>query len=443
MKVDAAPAASRAGFFLDAWASYRQETGQSLAGWAILALLNFFTQVIFRHEMNPGEFGTLNTALAVIGLMTVPIWAINQSFTHYLTRHHAPDQAARIDSLRASALIATETFGWIWGGLCLVLVFLILPLLDLPRFSLQLFTLMNVLVAVGGVISCAVCERGNRLHLWAALLVGATVARVLAGAGLAAEEPWAESGLAAFLLAGFILLTPALQVRDTDNAARWAACRAMWDRDFLLCLGATFSVLLALFLFANTDRIVAQSWMTTSPGFISLYDFDAYQNAGLIARSLLWGSQPLLWILFVKRSRLERTSVASLLYYWIYLVALLLGVTLLFQIAHPISSLFCGIKRTPFHPLDSTADLTARFVPSLAAAMIPLGLLQGLGIFSLASRRHVECFVLGACSLAYALLLFLFGRQPQLMPSYMFGGGLVSLMIVLFVGVVRWGRKQP
>jgi hypothetical protein len=29
------------------------------------------------------------------------------------------------------------------------------------------------------------------------------------------------------------------------------------------------------------------------------------------------------------------------------------------------------------------------------------------------------------------------------MPTYMFAGGLVVLMIVLFVGVVRWGRKQP
>jgi len=30
-----------------------------------------------------------------------------------------------------------------------------------------------------------------------------------------------------------------------------------------------------------------------------------------------------------------------------------------------------------------------------------------------------------------------------LMLSYMFGGGLVLLMLVLFIGVVRWGRKQP
>ena len=41
--------------------------------------------------------------------------------------------------------------------------------------------------------------------------------------------------------------------------------------------------------------------------------------------------------------------------------------------------------------------------------MVPLGLLQALGIFALASRRYPECFVLGACSIGYALILFFFG----------------------------------
>lgn len=81
--------------------------------------------------------------------------------------------------------------------------------------------------------------------------------------------------------------------------------------------------------------------------------------------------------------------------------------------------------------------------PTFAAIMVPLGLLQGLGIFSLASRRYPECFVIGGCGAAYTLVLVFFGRRPDLMLAYMFGGGLVSLMAVLFVGVARWGRKQP
>jgi O-antigen/teichoic acid export membrane protein len=130
---------------------------------------------------------------------------------------------------------------------------------------------------------------------------------------------------------------------------------------------------------------------------------------------------------------LDRTTAASLTFFWITAGALLLGAILLGCLAQPLSRLFCG----------ANFQSTALFVPSFAAVMVPLGLLQALGIFSLASRRHHECFVLGGCAVGYALLLYFAGRQPQLMAAYMFGGGLVSLMVVLFVGVARWGRKQP
>jgi hypothetical protein len=440
MKADAAKAL---GLFRRALLIYQTETGQSLIVGTLIALLNFIAQIVFRHELAPGEFGTLNTALGVIGLMTVPMLALNQAFTHYLARQPAPGaagQGARIDSLRAVALTATETFAWIWGGLSLLLVFLLLSPLDLPRFSLQLFTLLNVLIALGGVVSWAVCQGGNQLRLWAWLLIASALARVLAGAGLAWLEPWAESGLVAFLLAGVITLTPAFRSGETSAAMRWKACVAIWsnlDRDFLLCLGATFSVLLALFLFSSADRIVAQSCFgvvtDNNMGLVNWALFDAYQTAGLLGRGILWGTQPLLWILFAQRSRLDRTTPASLTFFWVYLGALVPGAILLGCLAQPLSRLFCG----------PSFQTTALLVPSLAAVMVPLGLLQALGVFSLASRRYHECFVLGGCGVGYTLLLYLAGRQPLLMPAYMFGGGLVSLTLVLFVGIVRWGRKQP
>ena len=466
MKVDAAPAAETPHLFRRALLIYRTETGQSLGAWALVALLSLVTQIIFRRNLNPGEFGSLNSALAAVGLLTVPAIAFHQAFRQYLARNHAADQAARIASLRASALLAVETFAWVWGALCFPLVFGLAPLLDLPRSSLNLFLLMNVLIAVGSVVSSVVCGQGHRLTLWAWLLIGAALARVVISAGLAGFEPWAETGLSAFLLAGFVTLIPALQARDVDPSARLAACRAVWDRDFLLCAGATTSVLLGLFLFANADRIVAQSSFGTaslqkislaagSLGAVNLHGygfvstpvdwgaFDAYQNAGLIARALLWVTQPLLWIMFAGRATLTRTTAVSLHFFWIYLGVLVAGVVGMFLAAHSLSVLFCGNVIDPGLRIASTADLTARFVPSLAATMLPLGLLQGLGVFALASRRHPECFVLGACSIGYMLVLYFFGRQPELMPGYMFGASLVSLMVLLFVGVVRWGRKQP
>ena len=65
-----------------------------------------------------------------------------------------------------------------------------------------------------------------------------------------------------------------------------------------------------------------------------------------------------------------------------------------------------------------------------------------LGVFALASRRYPECHTLGGASLGYVALLYAVGR-PQLMLSYAFGGAWVALLLVLMVGLVRWGRRQP
>ncbi len=417
---------------------YREETGQPLMLWAFIALASFMTQILLRRELLPGEFGTLNTALGVIGLMAVPLLAVSQAFTWHLTRKHSPGQEERLAALRASALLVTETFAWVWGVISGLLLLSAVSVVQLPRLSLHLFTLLSVLIALGGILSGAICRSNGRLRLWGWLLAISAVARLFVSGGLAHSEPWAESGLAAFLIAGLITTAPALSQSEAGKSERMKALKTVaLDRVFLLDLGATFSVLLAIFLFSSADRIVAQSWFGTTTandiGYVDWQIFDAYQTAGLLGRAILWGTQPLLLVLFVRRSQLDKTTRASLDWFWIYIGALVMGITFLDLFHAPLSWLFCG--RDYFR--------TSHLVPGFAMTMIPLGLLQGLGMFSLASRRYPECFVLGGCSIAYLLLLFLVGRQPVLMPAYMFGGGLVALMLLLFVGIVRWGRKQP
>ena len=417
--------------------SFREETGQSLPLWAFIALTSFATQIALRRELLPGEFGTFNTALGVIGLLMVPIIALNQAFTWHLTRPHGSGQEARLEALRTSALLVTESFAWAWGVLAGLLLLFILTLLDLPRFSINLFTLLNVLIALGGLLSGVICQNTGQLRLWVWLLVSSALVRLLLALSLAAWQPWAESALGVFLVAGMITFVPALRSVDAEASQRLKALQTALDPAFLLDLAATFSVVLAIFLFSSADRLVAQSWFgnvnENNIGYVNWPMFDAYQTAGLLGRALLWGTQPLLLALLVRRSRLDKTTADSLHWFWIYLGALIGGFVLLELFHQPLSELFCGRNYVS----------TSRLIPIFAMAMIPLGLLQGLGVFALASRRYHECFVLGGCSVGYTLLLYLAGRQPQLMPAYMFGGGLVALMIVLFVGVVRWGRKQP
>jgi hypothetical protein len=447
MKSEAAPTTKNVDLPPAAHAPHRDLLGKPHLAWLLVTVANFIFQATFYREMtwdenSAGEFGLFNAALGIIGFLTVPLLAVHHAFYLYPICPSGLRANARLESLRSSSVIVVESFAWVWGGFCLLLTLLTLPLSYLPRLHLSLFAFFNVLLALGAILSRTIYENKDKQRQWVILFVSATLVRVIFAAIGAVWNPfdsWADAGLATFLIAGFITLTPALRPREVDWSTRLKALQNVVDREFLLFAGATFSVLLGLFLFTNADRFVSIGWMVSNPGAAvhmtasTEAGFDSYQASGLLGRALLWGTQPLLWILFAQRARLNKTIPSSLFYFWIYLGALIGGAFLLGLLTQQ------GSLRAMGHSFQ----VAGFWAPTFAVAMIPLGLLQGLGIFSLASRRYAECFVIGACSVGYTLILILFGRQPELMLAYMFGASVISLMIVLFVGVVRWGRLQP
>jgi O-antigen/teichoic acid export membrane protein len=411
---------------------FRRETGRSLAFWTLLALLNFATQIVFRRHLAPGEFGMLNTLIAVIGLFLVPIWALRHCFDHFAPKDH---DAARLATLRAGKqpLVEIATVGWIAPAL--LLGWLLVSLLDFPRESLGYCALPGVFLALGAFVAASMCEKQDRLRLWGVLLFGAALMRIAVAAWFTASEPWAEMGLVAGWAGAFVVLIPVWRAREFTFD--WKKAAAAWrDREFARHAVATFSVLLGLYLFTNGDRIVAQAWFgrpqENNMGFVPWDFFDHYQTAGLLGRAILWGTQPLLLLLLVRRAGAPRTTPALRNLFWLYLGVLIVAGLAVSALAHPLTSLFCGTDDAE----------TAMLVPGFAWLMMPLGLLQGLGIFSLASRRYPECYTLCGASLGYVALLYAVGR-PQLMLSYAFGGAWVALMLVLIVGIVRWGRRQP
>ena len=411
---------------------FREKTGRPFAVWALVALLQFGTQIIFRRQLAPGEFATLNTLLGVLGLFVVPIFALSQALADFQPADGNPQRILFLKDARVP-LIFTATIVWtIAGGL---LVLPLLELLRLPRYSLASFMLPSLVFALGLFVSAAFYEEQNRLAVWSRLLVLAAAVRLLVSGWLTSSLPWAETGLVAGWFAGLVALTPLL--RQAKIQVGWKTARTAWrDREFRFHFAATCSTILGIFLFTNADRIVAQAWFGSADdnnmGLIHWGLFDGYQTAGLVGRALLWGSQPLLFLLAAERARNIHTTVPVRNLFWVYIVVLIAGALIAGALAHPLSLLFGG----------DDIDATAHYIPPFALALMPMGLLQGVGVFALASRRYPECFVLGGSSIAYTLFIFLFGR-PQLLLYCVFGGGLVCLMLVLFVGVVRWGRRQP
>ena len=416
---------------------YQDTTGQFPLAWALVALLNLATQASLFYEMAApgratGEFGVFNAALGIIGLLTVPALAVPLALRLFFARA----QSTGLDRLRESSVVITETFAWAWAAVCVVLLLLPFPLPALPRFSLDVFQAMNVLLMLGAVISGTVCAAVSQQRRWALMLVAVCLVRLALGGWITSYQPCGEAALAVYVVAGFITLAPALRPREVSLGARLKACASVLDASFLRFAAATLSVLLGLYLFTNADRIVALNWWNVKvngydiPSAQMRHIFDVYQATGLPARAVLWGTQPLLWMLYAERSKLDKTTAVALRFFWVYLGALIAGAL---AVGFLLSNRF----------LAALIPESETFGPTFAVVMLPLGLVQGLGIFSLASRRYPECYVIGACGIVYALVLDFVGGRPETMLPYMFGSSVVALMIVLFGGVVRWGRRQP
>ena len=419
----------------------RRSGGNLIAGGAI-ALLTVLTQIILRRELAPGEFGTLNTLLGLALILVVPLGAFSFVLRRALT-------AAQLEALHPPLL---NRAALVWGILCIILLFISLPFLQLPRSSLEYCMLLTI-----GAALFAICGRPVTPAKWCAVIgIGAAVMRLIVSAWAAGNWTLAESGLAAFALAGLLAGLPAL--RDQPDTAPFSSA---WPtlRAALVPGLATISVALALVLFTNADRVAAQlnlgtvdpDAMVNMPGgntnsLVNYRLFDDYQAAGLCMRGLLWSLLPLLGAFYAQRAALPRTTYASLRFFWIYLGALLVGTIAIAFGANVVGFLF-NPNFFAKAPYDQNGTYIAGYlwslVPSFAGPFLALGLLQGVAIFSLASRRHVECFVLAACSLAYTGVLFYVGHHAELLSACMFGGALISLMVLLFTGVVRYARTHP
>jgi hypothetical protein len=416
---------------------------KSIASMIALGLLTLATQIALRRELAPGEFGTLNALFGVVLVLIAPLAALG-----FVLRRAVPE--GEIGPLLNRIAPA-------WGIVCLVALFVIFPPLQIPRVSLQFYTLLAV-----GAGLLAICGRPATAARWCAIVgISAAVLRLLVSAWAARNWPVAESGLGALVLGGALAGLPALRDQPAPRALR-----EIWRelRPGLVPALAAISLAASLALFTNADRIAAQPLLgTPDPGqyvnlrlaeingyrfspadpagsYVDYLQFDDYEAVGLCGRGLLIVLFPALLVLLRQRTSLDRTTIKSLRWFWIYLGLLFMGTVALVFAAPLIAFLFHAPTDLPPGPLH---EPIATIVPGFAAAFFFIGLLHAVGIFALASRRHVECFLLGICSLGYTGFLFHASRRAELLTACMVGGALTTLALVLLVGVVRYARSHP
>jgi hypothetical protein len=414
----------------------------------IAALLTFVTQAVFSRTLATGEFGTLSAALGLVLLLGVPLSAINQTLVHHIARFHAADQHDEIKQMRLFAFTLLKITAFVTGVIALIAVALFPRLFFSFRPLMQAAVAVTALTLLASTLSGALCLGLSRFRLWGSLTIAAALVRFVLAITLTSRYPRAEMALAVTALAWLVTSAPVCW-RQNPGPSMVNAGHILAQRDFRIYVAASFSVMLALFLLSSGDQIVAQ--YSFGPKFsgqnveaASLYD--NYQAAGLFGRALIWGSAPVLAVIFTHVSREafvtlqanapfiavgeerrpHRLKALPLLF--LYFGMLIAGGVLLHIFHETFINLFLG------HPSARAAELVLRFVN----AMIPVGMLQAVGILSLAAKEFLDCFVIGIGAVVYIIFLRVSGSNPENMLHSMFYGG---CGLILFITVIHLTRR--
>jgi O-antigen/teichoic acid export membrane protein len=393
--------------------------GMILTGANFLAAVgNYLFQAVMRRHLPWSEFGYLNATLSLILFAGVPLTAASQTLTHHLAQIRALGDAEKIAQWQAASLKFLRYLTWALVVLFVLLLEPVSEYLRFPRMSLAWAGLLWLPVNLWSTLGGAWCTGLSRFRLLSLLMISATLVRLMTGTVAVSFYPWAEAGISASVFAGLVLAS--IAVFSPHHATAASLRQVLRQRDWLAYGGASLAMAFGAFVFLQGDQIIAQHHF---PG----EQLGRYSGAGLLGRTIVWASYPILTVYFTHRSshRHALPSLTRLL--GIYLAMIATGALGIFLLRVPLLQLFLGIQDAEL------ATLTAQF----ALAMIPIGILQAMGCHFLAARRLRECLVFGGCGLAYLVALSLFGRTPTLMLDWMAGGATASVVLLALVSLAR------
>jgi O-antigen/teichoic acid export membrane protein len=410
------------------------QTGFLLTGVTFVASIgHFLFQIYMGRVLSLGEFGAFNTTLSLVMMLTVPLAAASQSIAHYLARHKASDSHKELTNLQAACQKLLRRWTWILSAVTVVLIFPLTQFFNFPRASLMLVALACVPMTMWSSIGTVWCSGLSRFKLLSFLNFATMLVRFVSGAILVYFFPVAEAAAAATFVSGTVLAGAVVFGQKPDSHSIAAS---PWDREFMLYLVAAMAIGMSNFFFTFGDQLVAQRSMDGNT-------LGLYVAAGLLGRSVVLGSMPLLIVYFTQRSSTKRSGGRSNSLLVVYLAMLVTGIIMLIVLRNPLLRLMLGPKKIAvlfeqkqFYPM---LDLLTHF----SIVMLPLGVLQAVGNFYLASRRLLECYLFGALGLGYVGLLIVYGKDPNWMITFMFGGSIASLLILAIFSIVRWSRTQP
>jgi hypothetical protein len=392
----------------------------------IFTAINFFTliigfgfQIVVSRQLkgHPGEFGLVQTAIAFIGLLGLPLAIATQAVTHYIARFHFSSESERLQGLLTGCrkfLLHITIVG------SLAAVVLVKPLgdfLHIPRLSLTLVALICVLAGFWSAFITALCQGLGWFKRLALVGLLAAVLRFAFGVTATRLSPLAEWAV----LASGIMLTANLVLLfwKKEFPRKTTVTASPWSREMVHFLVVSTACVIGSSFFSQYDLFVANRYFGHS-------EVDNYANAGLLARQIPVLVGPLLQVLFTHRSsRLHHhdhdlRELMKLL--GLYALGLLINAAGLYL----LKSVGLGLLN---HNNPEAAGMIAPF----AVTMVFVGLIQAIGMWALASHWLRISLLYGVLGLGYWVFLLVVGKTPEaLLHAMPFAAGIAFAILFGF-----------
>ncbi len=360
-------------------------------------LIGFGFQIMVRRQLQgkAGEFGFVQTAIAFIGFLGLPLGIATQAVTHYIARFHFSSDSERLHGLLAGC--RKFLFHITIAGSIVAIVF-IKPLGDffhIPRIGLTVITLVCVLGGLWSSYITTLCQGLGWFKRLALIGLLAAVIRLLFGVSATRISPlaeWAVLASGVMLLANLVLL-----FWKTEFPHKTGAVVSPWTGEFVQFLVVSATCVLGTNCFSQYDLLVAQKYFSGT-------QLDDYCAAGLLARQIPALAGPLLIVLFTHRSsRQHGGAMAEQLK--------LLGLYAFVLVSNAVGLYVMRIIGLKL--LGQNTPEAAGMIAPLSISMVFIGLLQALGTWALASRWIKISLLYGMFGLAYWLMLLAYGKSPS------------------------------
>jgi hypothetical protein len=371
-----------------------------------------FQAVIGRHLSEQGQYGNANSVISgfmpLLGLLpSVATFTV----THYIAHFNTAGDTARLQGL----LLGCRKFlFWLTVGGSALAIVVIKPLSDFFHYneSLMLVTLACTLFGLWGTFVSALCQGLAWFKRLALIGFLAMALRFAFGWMVTLKSPTAEN---AVLASAFALLANLVLLFWRKDLSLHGEPVSPWNREFKKYLVVSAAYVAGTYCFLQGDVLVAKKFFLNTEN-------DAYNCAKLLAIALPTTMGPLLAVLFTSRSGTRTGNVVAeqIKLLGLYLGGLFFGAGSLFVLRRFCVELILG-RRSP----EAEA-----MIGQLSIAMVFVGLLQALALWSLASRWSKIIYLYGGLGIIYWLALFAGGKSSGAMLQIMPAGTAISFVIL-------------